>query len=157
VSPSGIRLVNDLFGTGTPAATGEISVTLRRKATDPAEISLGLAVIQYKGWSIRASARGADGGAGGLALGASFTAARVGLPVSGDGLLSSLVGGDSATIPIPLLLGVSSRRGVYVGATGLSQDIAVSLRLGGVEARRISLKLGVVERGLAADVTVAMV
>ena len=157
VSPSGIRLVNDLFGTGIPAAAGEISATLRRKTTDSAEISLGLAVIQYKGWSIRASARGADGGAGELALEASLTDARVGLPVSGDGLLSSLVGGDSATIPIPLLLGVSSRRGVYVGATGLSQDITVSLRLGGVEARRISLKLGVVERGLAADVTVAMV
>jgi hypothetical protein len=156
VAPSVIRFVNDLFGTGAPAAAGEISATLRRKMTEPAELSLGLATIQHKGWSVRAVARSA-GADGELAIEFSFTDARVGVPVSDDGLLSSLVGGNRATIPVPLLVGVSSQRGVYVGATGLSLDIPVSLRLGGVEVRRISLKLDGVDRGLATSVTAALV
>ena len=157
VSPTKVQLINDLFGMGTPAAAGEISVTLRRKTSDTAELSLGLAVIEHKGWSIRAAARGTDVADGELAIEASFTDAHIGLPVSSDGLLSSLFGSNRIAIPLPLLLGVSSRRGVYVGATGLSQDIALSLRLGAIEVRRASLKLDGVDRGLLAGVTFTMV
>jgi hypothetical protein len=156
VSPSAIRLVTDLFGTVGPSAVGEISATLRRRRTERVETVVGPAVVQSAGWSIRAAARASHGADGELEVGAAFTDASIVLPVADDGFLGSLIGGKQAIIPAPLVLGFSSRRGVYLGPAGLSHDVSVSWRLGALEVRRISLKLDAVDRGLGASIVTAL-
>jgi len=156
ITPSAIKLVNDLFGTASATAAGEISATLQRRLTERAETAIGPALVKSAGWSIRAAARASEGADSEVVLEAAFTDASIGLSVAEDGFLSSLFGGKQATIPVPLLLGISSRQGVYLGTAGLSQEIETSLRLGPITVRRISLKLAGADRGVNASVTTAL-
>lgn len=147
ISPSAIRFVNDLFGTASANATGEISATIQRR-TDRTETAIGPAVLQSTGWSIRASARASTGADSEVVAEAAFTDAAIGLSVAEDGFLSALFGGQQAMIPAPLALGISSRRGVYLSPTGLSLEVDTFLRLGAVTVRHLSLKLNPLDGGI---------
>jgi hypothetical protein len=155
VSPSGIAVVDDFFEGETRSSVGEVSATLRRPL-DRDGFAIGAGELTGTGWAIRAAARAGPEASGELLVEAVVSDARVGVPIGGSGLLASLLRTDRATIPVPILLGVSTRRGVYLGPGGRAHDVELAIRLGPVEVRRASLAVDAIERGIRATIRTSL-
>lgn len=155
MSPSGLELVDDFFGGGGGSTAGEVSATLRRSAERNA-VAIGPGELSSAGWSVRAAARANSAADGELLVEMQLSDARVGLPTGGSGLLGSLLQ-SAPLVPVPIAIGVSSRRGVYLGPAGLSHEVGVGVRVGPVEVRRATLVLDAIERGLRGSIGTSIV
>lgn len=150
--PTRIDVVDDLLGEtgGAPASAGLTVAIHRPPDGEPATLGVGPAAISFRGWNLAASAAAAAGGSD-LALELSLGEPRLGLPVAASGFLGG--GADRATTTPPITIGVSARRGVYLGPGGLGRDVPGEIAIGPATLRDLRLSLGAVEDGLAARAT----
>jgi hypothetical protein len=147
VFPTRIDVVDELLGEtgGTPAAAG-LTIAIERSGS-PQTVGAGSAgELSFRGWRLAAIAT-ATPAESDIALELSLTQPRLGLE------MASGFAGDRSVVDAPFTLGVSARRGVYLGPTGRSHELPGPLSLGTVTLRDLRISLVGVARGLGARAT----
>ncbi|MCW5801493.1 MAG: hypothetical protein KIT31_03835 [Deltaproteobacteria bacterium] len=161
VFPSRVDVVDDLLGEtgGAPSSAG-LTVAIERPVAGgtPRELGAGgSSSLSFRGWRLTASATAASGGDVSLEL--ALLEPRLGMSVASSGLLGSggseASGGsrDRGSVAAPISIGVSARRGVYLGPSGLTREIPGELAIGPATLRDLRVTLAGIADGLAARAT----
>lgn len=158
ISPTSIDLVSDFRAGGATAPNAALAIAFGPSGTvAPTTRTIGdVAALTTKGWTLQLAATASSSGSD-VALELGLPGASLGIATGGSGLLGSAGLGDQATIPMPLTVGVSYRRGVYLGAGGLSSIPLPPISIGPVQLRDGAVALAGVTQGFAATLTTNVV
>jgi hypothetical protein len=156
VRPTGIEVADDPLATEGAPVQGALTFTLSKAVGPPESVSDGPVQATTSGWQLTAGGKDDSSGGSELWIELRLPNLTLGLPAADSGFVGSAVGAAPSTVPTPVTVGLSSTRGLYLGATGLTFNRAVSLRLGALEVQRVSLALSGAERGLAAEMRTAL-
>ncbi|MBK9036673.1 MAG: hypothetical protein IPL61_36390 [Myxococcales bacterium] len=151
VRPDGVQVSDDPLSTGAAPVHTSLTVSLSREAGPAESVTHGPTNVTTRGWQVIAGGKGALAGGSELWIELKLPNLTVGLPEAGSGFVASAMGRAPRQVPAPLTVGLSSTRGLYLGATGLVLDRATSLRLGALEVQRVLLALSGGERGVVSE------
>ena len=154
IAPTSIDLISDFRSGGATAPNAALAVAFGPAGmVAPTTRAIGdAAELTTKGWTLQVKATASPSGAD-VALEFGLPGATLGIATGGSGLLGGAGLGDRATIPMALTVGASYRRGVYLGAGGLSSVPVPAVSIGPVSLRDGSVALAGVPQGFAATLT----
>jgi hypothetical protein len=139
IRPGSLDVLFDLLS-GTPAAGGELGLGVAVKGTegDPVVVagSRDASRIEFRTVSLMGGVRGTSSGLDAF-MELDLQGGRIVVkPASGDSdsFLASLLPGDGLVIDIALLVGLSSKQGIYFGGSGgLEISLPAHIQLGPIE------------------------
>ncbi|MFN0248734.1 MAG: DUF6603 domain-containing protein [Kofleriaceae bacterium] len=154
ITPTSIDLVDNFRGGGGTTPSAKLAIAFGpAPPVAPTTRSVGDAgELTTQGWQLKVEASTSPGG-GDIALELGLPGATLALATRDSGLLSGAGADERARIPMPLSIGVSYRRGVFLGAGGLTSVPVPEISLGPVQLRDAKLSLASVGDGIAATLT----